>query len=364
MPVLTPRALNRALLARQGLLAPWTCSPLQAIERLAGMQAQSPYAPYFGLWTRLERFAPAELVALLEKRKVVRATLMRATVHLVSARDFLAQRAVVQPALDRVLNTGNTYGKEVRGVDLAKLASRGREALEAEPLGVVELGARLRQHWPERDGTSLGQVARTLLPLVQVLPRGLWGVGGKAEFATAETWLGKSPAASPAPDAWVLRYLAAFGPATVQDAQVWSGVNGLKAALERLRPKLRTFEDEKGRELFDVADGPLPDEDTPAPPRFLPEFDNVLLSHADRSRILTPGHLSMLTLSNGLKPGFLVDGVLRGSWKLVKARKRTTLKVEPFSALSKKEAAALTREGERLLAFATPDVETREVVLT
>jgi hypothetical protein len=182
-----------------------------------------------------------------------------------------------------------------------------------------------------------------------VPPRGVGGTTGPVALTTVQSWLGRDLPEAADPDGAVLRYLAAFGPATVADVAKWSRVTGLRAVVERLRPRLRTFRDEAGRELFDVPGAPFPDPDTPAPPRFLPEFDNVLLSHADRTRI-TPADSPRLPLpaGNGARTGtFLVDGFLRGTWRLADGRVRT----EPFTPLRRREAAALDDEAERLRTF-------------
>src|SRR4051812_4143596 len=274
--VLGQRALNRALLERQMLLRRHSMSAVDAIERLAGMQAQSPTAPYVGLWTRLEGFDADELSRLIVDRAVVRIALMRSTIHLVTARDCLAFRPVVQPALERELK--GARARALAGLDLREVAEAGCAILEETPLGWTELGARLAERWPGRDPEALAHTVRARRALVQLPPRGVWGAGGRAVHTTAEAWLGRPVSDDPSPDAMVLRCLAAFGPASVADVQSWSGVPRLRDALERLRPGLQTFRDARGTELFDLPGAPRPDADIPAPPRFLPEYDNLLLS--------------------------------------------------------------------------------------
>jgi len=198
---LGPRALNRALLARQMLLRRETLPATVAIERLAGMQAQAPFPPYYGLWCRLEGFAPAELSTLLLTREAVRIVLMRGTVHLVTARDCLAMRPAIQPFLDRWFHKSSLYGRQLVGLDLADVRAAGRALVEEEPRTGLALGALLRERWPDRDAKSLAEAVRALVPLVQVPPRGVWGLSGQATLTTAEAWLGGHSPRTPRPTA-------------------------------------------------------------------------------------------------------------------------------------------------------------------
>jgi hypothetical protein len=350
--VLSQRVLNRALLARQMLLRRESMSAAEAIERLAGMQAQSPTAPYVGLWTRLEQFDAGELSRLILERGAVRIALMRSTIHLVTARDCLAFRPVVQPALERELK--GARARALAGLDLREVAEAGRAILEETPLGWTELGARLAERWPDRDPEALAHTVRARLALVQLPPRGVWGAGGRALHTTAEAWLGRPVPGDPSPNAMVLRCLGAFGPASVADVQSWSGVPRLREPVERLRPRLLAFRDERGTELFDLPDAPRPDGDTPAPPRFLPEYDNLVLSHADRSRVIPPEHAARVSASLG-RPMFLLDGFVRGTWKIARERGTATLVVAPFAPLGDEDRGLLAEEGARLLRFAARD---------
>ncbi|MCY9695849.1 winged helix DNA-binding domain-containing protein [Paenibacillus alginolyticus] len=265
-PILSQRALNRALLARQLLLERSNKHVLQAARHLVGLQAQAPNPPYVALWTRLQNFRHEELSRLIMDRSIVRIALMRSTIHLVTAEDCLTLRPVLQSVQDRALK--GTFGKKLAELDLDALAAAGRALLETQPLTFSELGKRLQAQWPQSDATALSQAVRCSLPLVQVPPRGIWGASGQAAHTTAEAWLGRPLAPGQDPEAMLLRYLAAFGPASVKDMQVWSGLTRLREVVERLRPSLLSFRDEQGNELFDLPDAPRPDPATPGSATF------------------------------------------------------------------------------------------------
>jgi hypothetical protein len=240
-------------------------------------------------------------------------------------------------------------------MDLKALERAGRALLEERPLTIAELAVALKRRWPARDGQSMAYAIRNAVAMVQVPPRGIWGQGGLARGTTAEAWLGRPLAEDRAPDRMLLRYLAGFGPASVRDMEVWSGLQGCKEVVQRLRPRLRMFHSERGTELYDLPRAPRPDPDTPAPPRFLPDYDNVFLSHADRSRIVDEEirrrHRTGLQIR---ACPFLIDGFIAGTWRLDRQRWGATLVITPFGKLAKKAAAALEAEGARLLEFASP----------
>jgi hypothetical protein len=356
VPVLSARALNRALLARQMLLERADMPPLAAIETLVGMQAQVPTDPYFGLWSRLRGFTAADLARLVETRKAVRIGAMRGTIHLMTAADALAIRPLVQPVFDRVLFS-NAESRPLKGRDLTAFIAEGRSAVEAKALTWAELRRHLALRWPGIPDVALLRAAQFSLPLVQVPPRGLWGKAGAARVTTLDAWLKKQPKAMPL-EKLVLRYLAGFGPASVMDAQAWSGLTRLAPVFARLRPKLTVFHDESGRELFDLPDAPRPDEATPAPVRFLPVYDNATLGFAERGRIIPTGPTPPRPLPvNGQVRAFLVDGFVTGFWKIVTERGAATLVLEPFRKLTKPEQSALEAEGAALLAFAAPEAQ-------
>jgi Winged helix DNA-binding domain len=335
-------------------------SPLEAIEHLAGMQSQAPQAPYVGLWTRLREFDTDELSDLVATRRAVRAPLMRATLHLVSARDCLAFRSAVQPVLERGF-AGSPF--DIGGVDVDALLATARELIERRPRTRVELGALLAERWPQHDSASLAYAITYLMPTVQVPPRGLWGKGGQARWTTVESWLGRDVDIEPSAEGLVIRYLAAFGPATVRDIQVWSGLTRIGGVVDGIRDRLVTFRDESGGELFDLPDAPRPDPATPAPPRFLPEYDNLLLSHADRTRFITGGERVPLQPGLGGRYGMLlIDGVFRGTWRITRLKDAAVVHVEPFErdAIAS-EREEIASEGERLLRFAVADATERDV---
>jgi hypothetical protein len=353
--VLTIRQLSRATLERQLLLRRVRMPVLRAVEELIGLQGQDPKPPYYGLAARLADFDPRELSDLLESRAVVRITAMRSTVHLLTADDALLLRPFSQPAIDRELGI---FRKRLAGVDLDELAALTRARCADRPVPLKDLAATLGERWPDTEPLALKAAARILVPLAQAPPRGLWGRGGQVGLVTLEGWLGR--AARPAPDATApaavaLRYLAAFGPASVKDMQLWCGRTRLREVFEGLRPRLRVYRDEDGAELFDLPDRTLPDPDTPAPPRFLGEFDNAEIGHADRRRII-PEEVRRRDWERAYHfATFLVDGFVRGLWRIARAKGTATLHLETFAPLSRAERAGLETEAAGLLALVAPD---------
>ncbi len=360
---LTIRELNRATLARQMLLRRSDSSVLDTIEHLVGMQAQAPNPPYVGLWTRLENFHPGELSCLILNRRAVRIALMRNTVHLVSASDCLKLRPLVQPILDRGLHSTRANRTALEGLDIEALAAVGRKLVEEQPRTARDLGDLLLERWPGRDPAVLARAIRHLLPLVQVPPRGIWGESGQTTHTTAESWLGRALRSNPSLDEMILRYLGAFGPASIMDIQTWSGLAGLREVVERLRPRLISFRDESGKEIFDLPDAPRPSPDTLAPPRFLPEFDNLILSHANRTRVIPDNYRKALSSKNGMVPAtILVDGFVRGTWRIEKSRSNATLKIHLFESLSKQDRKSLAEEGELLVRFVESGAKSHDIL--
>lgn len=348
--VLSARALNRATLHRQLLLTRSAMSPKDAVAHLVGLQAQNTKPPYFQLWSRLEGFEPAALSTLMESRDVVRIVTLRSTIHTHTADDALTLRPLVQPARDRELKL---FRHGLAGVDLGRLNRISRALVEERPRTVKELREALLAEWPDADPLALTVAARCGLPLAQATPRGLWGRSGQVTLTTLEHWLGRSAPAVLTPDTLVLRYLAAFGPASVRDFQTWAGLTRTREVFERLRPGLLTFRDENGVELFDLPDAPRPDPGTPAPPRFLPEFDNVLLGHADRTRVVPAEFSGRNGKGNQAYGTVLVDGFLAAIWRSDRTDDTATATVQPLGGLGAGDRDAVAEEAVRLLTAMT-----------
>ena len=351
---LSQRALNRATLARQMLLERRKATVAQVIEKLAGLQAQAPNPPYVGLWSRLEGFRREQLTEALKKRRVVRMSTMRATLHLMAARDALAWRPLLEPVHRRGLLGNHTRALE--GIDRAAVVRAGRALLDEGPLTSSELGQALAARWTDREPASLAALIRNSLPLVHLPPAGSWNSHQSARLQPIGQWLGESAAdvAAATQDELLLRYLAAFGPATLADAGAWSGLTGWQVAAERLRPQLREFTGAQGQVLFDLPRAPRPDPDTPAPPRLVAEWDNLLLSHADRSRVMSEAHRARVFTVNGIVRGtVLLDGFVAGVWKIERAKNAATVVLEPFARWSGGDRLGVQEEAMRLLAFAS-----------
>lgn len=364
-PVLSQRALNRALLARQLLLERSPLATGAALEHLVGMQSQVPSHPFIALWSRLDGFTTDDLSRMMLDRSAARVPLMRGTIHLVAAADALALRPLVQPVYEKGFPGSGPDPADVAGLDRAMLLAAMRERIEANPATAAALGAALADVWPDRDPRVVALAVRRWLPrlpILQVPPRGVWGQSHQPTWTTIERWLGRPLATDATPDETILRYLAAFGPATVADIQTWSRLTGLRPHVERLRPHLRVFRNERGQELFDLPDAPLPDPETPAPPRFLPGYDNALLSHADRTRIISEERRLAIGASNGIFDAtFLVDGVVAGTWRIERERERAAIQLSPFAPLATSDRVALETEANALVRFVEADAAAHDV---
>lgn len=357
---MSSRALNRTLLARQLLIKRSNMSIPEALEHLIGMQSQTPNSPYVSLWTRIDNFKQETLSQLLLNHDAVRIALMRSTIFLVTKRDCLALRPIIQPVLDRTLKAN--FGQRLKDVDINELAKISRDLVESQPRTLEELGKLLKEKWEDKDPSALAAAARNLVPLVQIPPRGIWGAKGKAIHASAENWLCQSLVTNYSLESLILRYLKAFGPATISDIQTWSGLTKIRKVIEGLRLQLNTFFDEDGNELFDVSHAEFPDIDTPVPVRFLAEFDNILLSHKNRTRIIADEYRSRVFTVNGIiKAIFLIDGYVQGLWRIEQNRKSSTLIIEPFKSLLQVDKDELAIEGAKLMDFAAADSEVKNI---
>ena len=358
-PVLSDRVLNRTMLCRQQLLARGTGPASDLIDRLVGLQAQAPLAAYVALWSRLEDFAADELSELMSSRAYVRGHAMRSTIHLVSAEEFPALRSLSDAAVALNLSGQAPWARAISKADRPALAADLRAALAAGPLARGPLAERLAGRWgPEVAGAAAAAVA-VLTACVQAPPRGVWGQGGPVAWASVQQWLGAElPDPPPSQVAFLLRYLAAFGPASIADMRAWSGWARLRQAMDSTGVRLRRFRSEHGRELLDLPDAPLADPELAAPVRFLPEYDNVHFAYQHRERI-NPHRFAMPRRpGNGAIMGtFLADGVFAGEWRRQVSTdgQAATLTVHAYRPLTSEERADMHREGRALLGFLAPD---------
>lgn len=353
--VLTQRALNRALLARQWLVSRVDRSPLEVIEHLVALQAQQARPPFVGLWSRITGFHRADLRALLDNGEVVRATLMRATLHMMSRRDYFAFRPVLQPMLSAGAQA--ILRDRMQTFDLEAVLAEGRRLFVERPRTFTEVRNGLIAAFPDADERAMGYTVRLYLPLILTPEEHDWSYRADGDFGLIPGWPDDPGDPSPAAHELVLRYLAAFGPASVADVQAWSALKGLAPVLQELRPRLQVFRDERKRELFDLPDAPRPSEELDVPARFVADFDNLVLGHADRTRVIADAHRPVVVTKNGLVlPTILVDGFVAGTWKTAATRKLATLTISPFAPLPDRARQELAAEAEGLLRFIHPEV--------
>ena len=356
--VLSLKQLNRTLLARQLLLERAALDSQAAIEKLVALQSQIPNPPYIGLWTRLQTFERPELTKLLETRRVVRAPWLRSTLHLVTAADHQQFQKVIQPALARGLRS--FFGPRAKGLDIDRLIKIAKRYLEAETPAIGALRDKLLEQEPDQDKQAMAYAVRSYLPLVQAPPSGTWGIGTRATYTTAESWLG---AANPSDlNALFRRYLAAFGPASVMDFQTWTGMTNLKAQLAASVKELVVYRGEDGKELYDLPGQPITEADQPAPIRFLPEYDNILIAHKDRSRILPEAHRKKVFVSAGRVLGSIIIGGFVGAiWKAQREKSSARMLVSLFEQQGDAVLAAIDAEGQSLLRFIEDDATDYQV---
>jgi hypothetical protein len=358
---LDERQLNRATLARQHLLERVAMEPYDLVEQLVGLQAQTPKSWYLSLWSRLVAVDPEAVAGLLAERRLVRGWFMRQTIHLVTDHDAPLLRAFTQGVSERSVR--GRWLEPLRDVDLGELRRIMHAYAVKAPRTHGELLAATTARWPHAtDHTTVTNAVKALVPMVQVPPRGMWGRAGAVRMTPLDAWLRVPIPGSVDPAPILRRYLAAYGPATAADAQMWSGVTRLGEAFERLRPELATFRDARGRELFDLPDAPRPHAELPAPVRFLADFDNVLLAHQDRSRFVDDASRKRLAYREGPYPSaLLVDGRLTGAWYAREAGDRVVARVDVARPLRTDEEEAVRDEAERMLRFNHPKAVERHV---
>jgi len=362
-PVLSLRELNRATLARQMLLERQSLPVVTAIERLAALQAQWAPSPYIALWSRLKNFDRESLWKAIErKHAVIRARLMRGTLHLVSARDFYAY-AVATQDLQRGAWNRLHVGRGVDPEAVAKLAV----AFAREPRAKEEVVAHLTERLGSFGGPYKWLIWRFVsahADLVSAPPGGHWAYGGTdAPYVAARHWIGDGsrPPEDKAIALLIRRYLGAFGPATLADIARFAGQvpPRIRPVLERLAPKLARFRDEQGRALFDLPRAPRPAADTKAPVRLLPRYDELLIGYEHRDRVISAKHRGAVYAKNALiEAVLLVDGLAAGTWALERTKTDALVRIRPFAALARADRAAAAQEAEALARFMAPDART------
>jgi hypothetical protein len=358
--VLTLRELNRAMLARQLLLERARIGVVAAVERLAALQAQWAPSPYIALWSRLRDFSREKLWSAIERHQVIRARLMRGTLHLVSARDFYAYAVATQD-----LQRGAWNRLQIgRGVDPKKVAAIAI-AYARDPRQKEDV----LDHIQDRLGQKLGGPFNWLVwrfvsahaDLVTAPPGGHWDYGGTdAPYVAARHWIGRGerPLEEAALETLVRRSLAAFGPATLVDVAKFAGQAPprIRPTLERIAPKLRTFRDEDGRLLYDLPRAPRPDGDVAAPVRFLPRYDELLISYQHRDRVIAPAHRRAVYSKNAIVEAVvMVDGFAAGTWSVIRAKNEAVLRIAAFTRLPPRDRLAIEAEGRQLLRFLEPE---------
>ena len=359
--ILSLRELNRATLARQLLLERAHLSAFAAIKQLAGQQGQLPNPPYISLWSRIDAFQREELTQLLEQRQVVRTSMMRRTLHLTTAEDYVRFRPALHALHKRDLDV-HFANKLSSGLEQDHLIAQMRAFVQEKPRTNGELRAKLAELVPTMSEQFLYKV-RISLSLIQVFPGGAWGVGGSPAYTEATSWLGCSfVSEAEGIRSLILSYLRAFGPASVKDLQTWSGLTRLQPAVDALRAELVTFRDEQGRELFDVSGAPLPSATVPSSVRFLPDFDNLVLGYRDRQRIIADKYRHFVFPGSSMVlPVFLVDGFVHGVWKIERTKTGAILLIQPFELLTNAVRQELREEGERLMQWVTEKITTWEI---
>jgi len=365
-PVLTLRELNRAMLARQLLLERAGIGVVPAIERLAALQAQWSPSPYIALWSRLRNFRREKLWSAIERHDVVRARLMRGTLHLVTARDFYAY-AVATQDLQRGAWNRLQVANGVEPERVASLAVAFARTPRAKEDVIAHLRERLGKVFNEQYAWLVWRFVSAHADLVSAPPGGRWDYGGTdAPYVAARHWIGsgRRPAEDAAVERLIRRCLGAFGPATLADICKFTGQvpARIRPVLDRLAPDLRRFADEQGRALFDLPRAPRPKAEVHVPVRFLPRYDEVLIAYQHRDRVIAPRHRPAIYAKNGIiEATLLVDGFVTGTWDLAASREQALLRIRPFEKLAPPDRRAALDEGEQLARFLAPDARAHGV---
>jgi len=346
--ILTNRQLNRATLARQMLLERSGMSIADAVRFLGGLQAQQSNDPYIGLWSRLRGFTHEALTSLIVDRTLARATTMRGTLHLHTADDLVGFRALVQDYLMAMWRSG--FRKRFNGQDEVAVYREGMKLLKKGPTTIGAVGKALGERFPESDPLALAMMMQMRETLIQVPPTRVWGNGSAPLLERTETWIGKRKPTLRRVDL-VCRYLAAYGPASVKDMQIWCRLTKLSAEFKALETELMVFEGEDGRILYDLPEAPRPPADTPAPVRFLPLYDNAYLGYDNRRRMLTESDMKRINIFENFKPGVLVDGVISAGYVVSRKKDAARLEIEPYHKLTKAQVREVEAEGEAFLRF-------------
>jgi hypothetical protein len=359
MTVLSNRALNRATLARQMLLERSDWTPVEVVEFLCGLQSQQTHDPYIALWTRLNGFHHEDLTRLITDKTLLRATTMRGTLHLHTVGDMVGIRALVQPFLSAQWQSNflKRFGSENKAAAL----KAGIKLIDKEPMTSGKLGNDLKVKYPTAEPIALQTLVALHETLIQIPPTRVWGSGHAPVLQRIEKWLPDAPRPSLSRETLVQRYLAAFGPASINDMQTWCRLTKLSAEFKRIENELVTFEDEDGRVLYDLPDAPRPDGDTPAPVRFLPLYDNVYLGYDDRRRMLSPATAHLGNMFQAFKPAVLIDGQINAGWAIEYKKGAAILAIAPYRKFTKSERQELEDEGLRFVMFMRPDAATWDI---
>jgi Winged helix DNA-binding domain len=356
------RQLNRATLARQLLLDRSDMGIADAVAWLLGLQGQVSEGPYQGLWSRLRDFRHEDLTRLIVDRSLVRATSMRATLHLHTPDDLIGIRQLVQPVVDRMWHAA--FNKRFGPNDREIVRKAGVELLNERPMTSGELGKALQEQFPAGEPLAKAVLLQVVETLIQIPPTRIWGSGHSPILTRIENWLPPPYERPIARETLVLRYLAAYGPASVADMQSWCGMTRLGEVFEALRQQLMTFSDETGKELFDLPGAPRPDADTPAPVRLLPLYDNVYLGYDNRRRMLSEATAGRVNMLQEYKPAILIDGMVAAGWAVSAKRGAAVIAIETYRKLSQSETRELKAEAAAFLGFMRPDARSLDVTLS